>query len=70
MEIGGAEFVLGVSKKTEDPDDISMALKMVVYGMDSLETAQSVFEKMTETLLALDPQLQIVENRGEGQVLN
>ena len=70
MEIGGGEFVMGVSKKTENPDDFSMALKMVVYGMDSLETAQSVFEKLSETLLALDPQLQIAENEGEDQVLN
>ena len=30
VEIGGAEFTIGVSKSTDDPDGQSLALKIVV----------------------------------------
>ena len=70
MEIGGAEFVMGVSKDTTDPDDVTMALKLVVYGMDSMETAQTVFEKLSQTLLSMDSQLELSEIKGDQTHIN
>lgn len=70
MEIGGAEFVMGVSKDTNAPDDFTMALKLVVYGMDSMETAQTVFEKLSQTLLSMDSQLELSEIKGDQTHIN
>ena len=70
MEIGGAEFVMGVSKDTNDPHDFTMALKLVVYGMDSMETAQTVFEKLSQTLLSMDSQLELSEIKGDQTHIN
>ena len=70
MEIGGAEFVMGVSKDTNDPDDFTMALKLEVYGMDSMETAQTVFEKLSQTLLSMDSQLELSEIKGDQTHIN
>ncbi len=64
------EFTMGVSKETTDPDNMKMALKIVVYGMDSLETAQIVFERISATLLNLDPHLELAEIKGEKTALN
>ena len=38
MQIGGVEFTMGVTKHNA-PGDVSTALKIVVYGMEDLETA-------------------------------
>ena len=70
MRIEGAEFVLGVSKETDDLDDYAMALKLVVFGMDSMETANIVFERLSEALLALDPQLELSEVKGDKSHIN
>jgi hypothetical protein len=70
VEIGGAEFTIGVSNSTDDPDDRSLALKMVIYGMDSLETTENVLERLAQTLLDIDPELQLQEIKGEKSDLN
>ena len=64
------EFTMGVSKETTNPNDMKMALKIVVYGMDSLETAQTVFERISDTLLNLDPHLELAEIKGEKTAIN
>jgi hypothetical protein len=61
MEIGGAELTIGISKDTQDPDDFSMALKVVVFGMDGLETTEIISKAIMDTLLTLDPELEIKE---------
>jgi len=38
--------------------------------MDSLETAQTVFERISATLMNLDPHLELVEIKGEKTALN
>ena len=70
VEIGGAEFTIGVSKSTDNPDDQSLALKIVVYGMDSLETTENVLERLAQTLLDIDPELHLEEIKGEKSDLN
>ena len=55
MVIGGAELTVGISKDTEDPDDFSMALKIVIFGMDGLETTEIVSKSIMDTLRTLDP---------------
>lgn len=62
MVIGGAEFTIGVSKETTDPDDFSLALKIVVFGMDTMETTEMVGHELTKALLKLDPELEIKEH--------
>ena len=64
MQIGGVEFTMGVSKKNA-PGDVSTALKIVVYGMEDLETAQAVFERISATLIDMDPELEIAEVKGD-----
>ena len=61
MVIGGAELTVGISKDTEDPDDFSMALKIVIFGMDGLETTEIVSKSIMDTLRTLDPELEIKE---------
>jgi hypothetical protein len=61
MVIGGAELTVGISKDTQDPDDFSMALKVVVFGMDGLETTEIISKAIMDTLLTLDPELEIKE---------
>ena len=70
VEIGGAEFTIGVSKSTDDPDDQSLALKIVVYGMDSLETTENVLERLFQTLQDIDPELQLQESNKEKSALH
>ena len=56
MQIGGVEFTMGVTKH-DAPGDVSTALKIVVYGMKDLETAQAVFERISATLIDMDPDI-------------
>ncbi|MDC0190224.1 hypothetical protein OAJ77_03225 [Rhodospirillales bacterium] len=70
VEIGGAEFTIGVSKSTDNPDDQSLALKIVVYGMDSLETTENVLERLFQTLQDIDPELQLQESNKEKSALH
>tara|TARA_R100000329_G_scaffold145994_1_gene132116 strand:- start:663 stop:875 length:213 start_codon:yes stop_codon:yes gene_type:complete len=70
MHIGGAEFVMGVSQETDDMDDYSMALKIIVYGMDNNDTVNKVFEALSQALLTLDPQLELAEIKGDKSHIN
>ena len=69
MQIGGVEFTMGVSKNNS-PGDVSTALKIVVYGLEDLETAQAVFERISATLIDMDPELEIAEVKGDKSNLN
>ena len=69
MQIGGVEFTMGVSKNNA-PGDISTALKIVVYGMEDLETARAVFERISATLIDMDPELEMAEVKGDKSNLN
>ena len=69
MQIGGVEFTMGVTKHNA-PGDVSTALKIVVYGMEDLETAQAVFERISATLIDMDPELEIAEVKGDKSNLN
>ena len=69
MQIGGVEFTMGVSKNNS-PGDASTALKIVVYGMEDLETAQAVFERISATLIDMDPELEMAEVKGDKSNLN
>ena len=69
MQIGGVEFTMGVSKNNA-PGDVSTALKIVVYGMEDLETAQAVFERISATLIDMDPELEMTEVKGDKSNLN
>ena len=69
MQIGGGEFTMGVTKH-DAPGDVSTALKIVVYGMKDLETAQAVFERISATLIDMDPELEIAEEKGVKSNLN
>ena len=69
MQIGGVEFTMGVTKH-DAPGDVSTALKIVVYGMKDLETAQAVFERISATLIDMDPELEIAEVKGPKSNLN
>ena len=69
MQIGGVEFTMGVSKNNA-PRDVSTALKIVIYGMEDLETAQAVFERISATLIDMDPELEIAEVKGDKSNLN
>ena len=69
MQIGGVEFTMGVSKNNP-PGDVSTALKIVVYGMEDLETAQAVFERISATLIDMDPELEMAEVKGDKSNLN
>ena len=69
MQIGGVEFTMGVSKNNA-PGDVSTALKIVVYGLENLETAQAVFERISATLIDMDPELEIAEVKGDKSNLN
>ena len=69
MQIGGVEFTMGVSKNNT-PGDVSTALKIVVYGMKDLETAQAVFERISATLIDMDPELEMAEVKGDKSNLN
>ena len=69
MQIGGVEFTMGVSKNNA-PGDVSTALKIVVYGMEDLETAQAVFERISATLIDMDPELKMAEVKGDKSNLN
>ena len=70
MQIGGAEFTMGVSRETNDTGNYSMALKIVVFGMDTMQTSQAVFERLSSTLLEFDPELEIAEAKGDKANLN
>ena len=70
MIIGGAEFVMGISREPENTGTPTMALKLVIYGMDGLETAQTVFERLSATLLDMDPQLELAEIKGDKYSVN
>ena len=70
MQIGGAEFTMGVSRETNDTGNYSMALKIVVFGMDTMQTSQAVFERLSSTLLEIDPELEIAEAKGDKANLN
>ena len=69
MQIGGVEFTMGVSKNNA-PGDVSTALKIVVYGLEDLETAQAVFERISATLIDMDPELEMTEVKGDKSNLN
>ena len=69
MQIGGVEFTMGVSKNNS-PGDVSTALKIVVYGLEDLETAQAVFERISATLIDMDPELEMAEVKGDKSNLN
>ena len=69
MQIGGVEFTMGVSKNNA-PGDVSTALKIVVYGLEDLETAQAVFERISATLIDMDPELELAEVKGDKSNLN
>tara|TARA_Y100001951_G_C11251079_1_gene246416 strand:- start:81 stop:290 length:210 start_codon:yes stop_codon:yes gene_type:complete len=58
MQIGGAEFTMGVARDTDDLDDFTMALKCVVFGMN-MEDTETVFQALSKTLLELDSELEI-----------
>ena len=70
MEIGGAEFNMGVAKSEDGKKEVTMALKIVVYGMDSLETAEAVCHRLTTTLLDMDPELELAEIKNNKSALN
>ena len=70
MHIGGAEFVMGVSQETDDMDDYSMALKIIVYGMDNNDTVNQVFEALSQALIKLDPQQELAEIKGDKSHIN
>ena len=46
MQIGGAEFTMSVAKRNA-PGNVSTALILIVYGMEDLETAKPVFERIS-----------------------
>ena len=69
MQIGGAEFTMGVARDNA-PGNVSTALKIIVYGMEDLETAQAVFERISATLMDIDPELEIAEVKGDKAKLN
>ena len=48
----------------------AMALKIVVFGMDTMQTSQAVFERLSSTLLEIDPELEIAEAKGDKANLN
>ena len=70
MQIGGAEFTMGVSRETNDTGNYSIALKIVVFGMDTMQTSQAVFERLSSTLLEIDPELEVAEAKGDKANLN
>lgn len=70
MEIGGAELNMGVSKSEDDENELTMTLKIVVYGMDSLETAEAVYHRLRTTLVDIVPQLEQAEIKTNKGPLN
>jgi len=44
--------------------------KIVVYGMEDLETAEAVFERISATLIDMDPELKMAEVKGDKSNLN
>jgi len=70
MQIGGAEFTMGFAKEAEDCEDPKVALKVVVFGMDNIETAQSVYSKIAAVLRDMDPELELAEIRSDKSTLN
>ena len=69
MQIGGVEFTMGITKHNA-PGNVTTALKIVVYGMGDLETAQAVFERISATLIDMDPELEMAEVKGDKSNLN
>ena len=70
MQIGGAEFVLGLSKDLNEDNEYLMGLKLTVYGIDSMETTQKIFEALSEVLLDLDSGLELAAVDGEKSHIN
>ena len=70
MEIGGAEFIMGFSNEVEDDETPKVALKVVVFGMDDMETAQAVYERISATLVNMDPNLELSANTGDNSAIN
>ena len=70
MEIGGAEFIMGFSNEVEDDETPKVALKVVVFGMDDMETAQAVYERISATLVNMDPKLELSAITGDNSAIN
>ena len=70
MEIEGAELNMDVAKSEDGENELTMTLKIVVYGMDSLETAEAVCHRLTATLLDMVPQLEPAEIKTNKGPLN
>ena len=70
-EIGGAKFNIGVMAGTPSADgEGNHVLKVVVFGMDTIETVEVVSENISGILCAIDPKLELRDARGEGPTIN
>ena len=63
MEIGGAEFTRGFSKGVEDQEQHKVAMKIFVFGMDNMETAEAVYERISATLVDMDPEFALATHQ-------
>ena len=70
-QIGGAKFNIGVMAGTSTADgEENHVLKVVVFGMDTIETVEVVSENISGILCAIDPKLELRDARGEGPTIN
>ena len=70
-QVGGAKFNIGVMAGTPTADgEENHVLKVVVFGMDTIETVEVVSENISGILCAIDPKLELRDARGEGPTIN
>jgi len=70
-EVEGAKFNIGVMAGTPTADgEENHVLKVVVFGMDTIETVEVVSENISGILCAIDPKLELRDARGEGPTIN
>ena len=70
-QVEGAKFNIGVMAGTLTADgEENHVLKVVVFGMDTIETVEVVSENISGILCAIDPKLELRDARGEGPTIN
>ena len=70
-QVEGAKFNIGVMAGTPTADgEENHVLKVVVFGMDTIETVEVVSENISGILCTIDPKLELRDARGEGPTIN
>ena len=59
MKIQRANFEVGMGQSTNDEDDVVLAVKIEIFGLDTMETAKSVCARVSATLMEMEPQLKL-----------